>query len=85
MKLAAPARILLPLALVAALAVPACTLDSEEYESLKSLRDEYRVQIADLRQANETINRNILATYLELESLKARLAEEEERRKAEAS
>jgi predicted nucleic acid-binding Zn-ribbon protein len=72
-----PAR-LVPTALFALLALGACTLDSQEYENLKSLRDEYRAQIADLRQANETINRNILATYMELESLEARLAEEEE-------
>ncbi|MDR2613364.1 MAG: hypothetical protein LBG06_11315 [Deltaproteobacteria bacterium] len=75
-----PARILAPLALLPLLFLPSCTLDSQEYENLKGLRDEYRAQIADLRQANETINRNILATYLELESLKARLAEEEQAR-----
>jgi hypothetical protein len=76
-----PSRLLATLAAAAAisLAVPSCTLDSQDYENLKHIRDEYRIQIADLRQANETINRNILATYLELESLQARLAEEEEK------
>ncbi|MDR1039481.1 MAG: hypothetical protein LBR80_04805 [Deltaproteobacteria bacterium] len=74
-----PARIIIPLALLAALFVPSCTLDSQDYENLQQIRDEYRIQIADLRQANETINRNILATYQELELLKARLEEEEER------
>ena len=51
-----------------------CTLDSREYEDLKAHKEEYLVQIAELRQANETINRNITATYAELEDLKARLA-----------
>jgi hypothetical protein len=72
---------LLPaLALVIGL-IPGCTLDSREYESLKALKEEYLVRIAELRQANDTINRNITATYLELEALKARLAEEENRRR----
>jgi hypothetical protein len=73
------------LALAAFAFLPSCTLDSQEYENLKNLRDEYRAQIADLRQANETINRNIMATYLELETLKARLAEEEEVRRRSAA
>jgi hypothetical protein len=78
-----PSRILTTLAAagVLALAAASCTLDSQDYENLKNIRDEYRIQIADLRQANETINRNILATYQELESLQARLAEEEEKRR----
>jgi hypothetical protein len=74
-----PFRTLAPLAVTAALAFASCTLDSKDYEDMKHIRDEYRLQIADLRQANETINRNILATYQELDSLKARLAEEEDR------
>jgi hypothetical protein len=79
------ARILLAAAALAALSPASCTLDTSDYENLKHIRDEYRLQIADLRQSNETINRNILATYVELETLKARLAEEEERHKAQAA
>jgi hypothetical protein len=76
-----PSRILASLAAGALLSLSAtsCTLDSQDYENLKHIRDEYRIQIADLRQANETINRNILATYQELESLKSRLSEAEEK------
>ena len=54
-----------------------CTLDSREYEQLKALKDEYLVQIAELRQANDTINRNITATYQEMEDLKEKLRTEE--------
>jgi uncharacterized coiled-coil DUF342 family protein len=54
-----------------------CTLDSREYDELKALKEEYLVQIAELRQANDTINRNITATYVELDALKTRLSEEE--------
>jgi chromosome segregation ATPase len=51
-----------------------CTLDRREYDELKATQDEYRAQLLELRQANETINRNIRAAYQELEALKAQLA-----------
>jgi hypothetical protein len=57
----------------------ACTFDTQEYDELKNLREEYIAEINELRQMNEILNRNITATYLELESLKARLAEMEKR------
>ncbi|MDR1165864.1 MAG: hypothetical protein LBO66_08375 [Deltaproteobacteria bacterium] len=62
------------------LPLSACTLDTHEYEELKALKEEYITQIQELRLANETINRNITATYLELEALKARLSDAEKRR-----
>ncbi|MDR1395232.1 MAG: hypothetical protein LBK52_03545 [Deltaproteobacteria bacterium] len=52
----------------------ACTLDRREYEELKAAQDEYRAQLQDLRQANETINRNITAAFQELEALRSQLA-----------
>ncbi|MDR2198974.1 MAG: hypothetical protein LBR53_05905 [Deltaproteobacteria bacterium] len=54
----------------------ACTFDSREYDELKALKEEYLVRIAEARQANDTINRNINATYLELEALRTKLEEE---------
>ncbi|MDR2338884.1 MAG: hypothetical protein LBF40_01925 [Deltaproteobacteria bacterium] len=75
-----PAAALAAAALLCLSLAQGCTLDSREHEELRSLREEYLVRIAELRQANDTINRNITATYLELEALKVRLAEEEARR-----
>jgi septal ring factor EnvC (AmiA/AmiB activator) len=57
-----------------------CTFDDKEYEDLLVLREEYLTQIAELRQEIETMNRNITVTYQELETLRARLAEEEKDR-----
>ncbi|MDR1576875.1 MAG: hypothetical protein LBT86_01420 [Deltaproteobacteria bacterium] len=51
-----------------------CVLDRREYEELKATQEEYRAQLTELRQTNETINRNITAAYIELESLKTQLA-----------
>jgi hypothetical protein len=72
-----PKRTILSLALALFLGLTAgCTLDSREHDELKALKEEYLVQISELRQANDTINRNITATYLELEALKARLGDD---------
>jgi hypothetical protein len=56
------------------LLVPGCGLDRREYEELKATQDEFRAQLVELRQTNETINRNIAAAFMELETLKAQLA-----------
>ncbi|MDR1873319.1 MAG: hypothetical protein LBS60_15585 [Deltaproteobacteria bacterium] len=65
---------LLYLALFLFFLVPGCALDRREYEELKATQDEFRAQLAELRQANETINRNITVAIQELEALKAQLA-----------
>jgi cell division protein FtsB len=65
---------LLSLALFLLFLAPACALDRREYEELKNTQDEFRAQLAELRQANETINRNITVAIQELEALKAQLA-----------
>ncbi|MDR2461452.1 MAG: hypothetical protein LBE38_11870 [Deltaproteobacteria bacterium] len=65
------------LASVLSLTLFSCSFDNKEYEDLKSLKSEYLALITEQRQANETMNRNIAATYSELESLKARLEEME--------
>jgi hypothetical protein len=39
------------------------------------MRDEYLSQLTEIRQTNETINRNIASAYQELEVLRNRLAE----------
>jgi uncharacterized coiled-coil DUF342 family protein len=57
------------------LALPACGLNRTEYERLRAMRDEYLAQLSEIRQNNETINRNIASAYQELEVLRNRLAE----------
>jgi chromosome segregation ATPase len=49
-------------------------MDRWEYEELKATQEDYRAQLTETRQANETINRNITAAFKELETLKAQLA-----------
>ncbi|MDR0548905.1 MAG: hypothetical protein LBI10_05785 [Deltaproteobacteria bacterium] len=61
-------------ALLIGFLLPSCALDRREYEELKATQEEYRAQLAELRQANETINRNITAAIQELDALKAQLA-----------
>jgi cell division protein FtsB len=51
-----------------------CAMDRREYEDLKATQEEFRAQLNELRQANETINRNITAAIQELDALKAQLA-----------
>jgi cell division protein FtsB len=53
---------------------PGCALDRREYEDLKATQEEFRAQLSELRQANETINRNIAAAIQELDALKDQLA-----------
>jgi regulator of replication initiation timing len=64
-------------ALLAVSLTASCTVDGDEYDRAESLRNEYRDQLAKLRQMNETMSKNITAAYLELETLKERLAEKE--------
>jgi predicted nucleic acid-binding Zn-ribbon protein len=61
-------------ALFIGLLAPGCALDRREYEELKATQEEFRAQLAELRQANETINRNIAAAIQELDALRAQLA-----------
>ncbi|MDR2350428.1 MAG: hypothetical protein LBF41_07410 [Deltaproteobacteria bacterium] len=70
-------RIFFALAVPLLLLASSCDFDSKEQEDLKLLREEYLTQIAELRQSIETMNRNITVTYQELETLRARLEEEE--------
>jgi uncharacterized coiled-coil DUF342 family protein len=55
--------------------VPACANNRAEYERLRSIRDDYLTQLSELRQANDTINNNIIAAYQEIENLKNLLEE----------
>jgi uncharacterized coiled-coil DUF342 family protein len=57
------------------ISAPSCTGDRAEYDRLKALRDEYRAELTQLRQANDTINKNITSAYQELENLQARAEE----------
>jgi hypothetical protein len=57
------------------MALPGCGYNRGEYEQLKALRDEYLTELAQIRQTNEIINRNILSAYQEVETLRNRLEE----------
>jgi hypothetical protein len=73
-------KILLASIALLILALPGCGYNRTEFETMKSLRDEYLTQLAEVRQTNEIINRNILSAYQEIEVLRNRL---EERRSQE--
>jgi uncharacterized coiled-coil DUF342 family protein len=60
---------------LALLLLPGCGLNRTEYEKMRALRDEYLSQLAEIRQSNETVNRNIVSAYQELDVLQTRLAE----------
>jgi hypothetical protein len=49
---------------------------------MRGIRDEYLAQLAEIRQANDTINRNIITAYQELAVLRTRL---EQRSSADAA
>jgi uncharacterized coiled-coil DUF342 family protein len=55
------------------LAAAGCGLNRSEFDRMRAVRDEYLAQLAEVRQANDTINRNIVSAYQELEVLRARL------------
>ncbi|MDR1310086.1 MAG: hypothetical protein LBL95_09375 [Deltaproteobacteria bacterium] len=67
--------ILALLAILALVPVPGCGLNRSEYDRMRDIRNEYLAQLAEIRQANETINRNILSAYQELGVLRARLGQ----------
>ncbi|MDR1296705.1 MAG: hypothetical protein LBO05_04880 [Deltaproteobacteria bacterium] len=53
--------------------LPGCGLNKAEYDKMRAIRDEYLAQLAETRQVNDTINRNIASAYQELVVLRARL------------
>jgi hypothetical protein len=55
---------------------PACGLNRNEYDRLRDIRSDYIAQLSEIRQANETIGRNISSTYKEIEVLKTRLEDQ---------
>jgi uncharacterized coiled-coil DUF342 family protein len=61
------------LVFVVFLLIPGCGLNRSEYDKMRGIRDEYLAQLAEIRQANDTINRNIISAYQELKVLRARL------------
>jgi hypothetical protein len=65
----------LALALAPLPVMPACGLNRVEQDEMKALKDEYLAELAEIRLANDTINRNIVSTYQELAVLRARLEE----------
>ncbi|MDR1110437.1 MAG: hypothetical protein LBP92_07030 [Deltaproteobacteria bacterium] len=67
--------ILALLAVLALVAAPGCGLNRSEYDRMRDIKNEYLAQLAEIRQANETINRNILSAYQELGVLRARLGQ----------
>jgi hypothetical protein len=52
-----------------------CGLDRTERDAMRSLKDQYLAELSEIRQANDTINRNIISAYQELELLRTRLEE----------
>jgi hypothetical protein len=52
---------------------PGCGLNRTEHDRLRDIHSEYLAQLAEIRQANETISRNIASAYKEIEVLNARL------------
>jgi hypothetical protein len=68
-------KIILVCLLLVFFALPGCGYNRAEYERMKSLRDEYLTELAEARQTNEIINRNIFAAYQEIEVLRNRLEE----------
>jgi chromosome condensin MukBEF ATPase and DNA-binding subunit MukB len=68
-------RVLCAFAILIALTVSACGLNRGEYERMRALRDEYLSQLADVRQSNEIINRNVVSAFQEIDALRKRLDE----------
>ncbi|MDR2368063.1 MAG: hypothetical protein LBF58_08150 [Deltaproteobacteria bacterium] len=52
---------------------PGCGLNRSEYDRQRDIRGEYLSQLSEIRQANETIGRNISSTYKEIAVLRIRL------------
>jgi hypothetical protein len=52
---------------------PGCGLNRAEYDRMRDIRNGYITQLSEIRQANETISRNIMSAYKEIEVLKSRL------------
>ena len=59
------------------LAMPGCGLNRSDYDRQRDIRGEFLAQLAEVRQANEIIGRNIASTYQEIEVLRARIVERE--------
>ncbi len=64
----------LSLALLLVLNLGACVVDDAEYDEALRQRDEYRAQLRELYQNNDTLNRQIAGVYAECEALSDKLA-----------
>jgi hypothetical protein len=62
--------------LLTALLSQGCGLDRSEYDRMREIRTDYMAQLAEIRQDNETISRNITSAYKEIEVLEARLKQQ---------